>query len=49
MYLLRFFRWYYSPGLEHGKRPKPSVMENIPKLISNGKHTKVKEKGDINL
>jgi hypothetical protein len=24
-------------------------MENIPKLISNGKHTKVKEKGDINL
>jgi integrase/recombinase XerD len=32
MYLLRFFRWLYSPNLEHGKRPKPSVMENIPKL-----------------
>jgi integrase/recombinase XerD len=32
IYLLRFFRWLYSPNLEPSKRPKPTVMENIPKL-----------------
>jgi hypothetical protein len=32
IYLLRFFRWYCSPDLEPSMRPKPSVMENIPKL-----------------
>ena len=32
IYLLRFFRWYYSPNLEPSKRPKPAVMDNIPKL-----------------
>jgi integrase len=32
IYLLRFFRWYHSPDLEPSMRPKPSVMENIPKL-----------------
>ena len=30
--LLRFFRWLYSPNIEHGNRPTPAVMENIPKL-----------------
>jgi integrase/recombinase XerD len=32
MYLLRFFRWIYSPDIEHKKRPKPAVMENVSKL-----------------
>jgi hypothetical protein len=32
IYLLRFFRWYHSPDLEPSMRPKPSLMENIPKL-----------------
>jgi integrase len=29
MHLLRFFRWLYAPTIEHSKRPKPAVMENI--------------------
>jgi integrase len=32
MHLLRFFKWYYSPELEPAKRPKPPLLENIPKL-----------------
>jgi hypothetical protein len=32
MYLLRFFKWIYSPNIESDNRPKPAVMENIPKL-----------------
>jgi integrase len=32
MHLLRFFKWFYSPELEPAKRPKPSLLENIPKL-----------------
>jgi hypothetical protein len=30
MHLLRFFKWFYSPELEPAKRPKPSLLENIP-------------------
>jgi integrase len=30
--LMRFFKWFYSPDIEHEKRPKPSVIENIPQL-----------------
>jgi integrase len=45
MYLLRFFRWYYSPDIEHGKRPKPSVMENIPKL--RRKETSIYKPSDL--
>lgn len=30
--LLRFFKWLYYPDLEHRKRPKPPVMENIPQI-----------------
>ena len=45
MYLLRFFRWYFSPGLEHGKRPKPAVMENIPKL--RRKETSIYKPSDL--
>jgi hypothetical protein len=29
---MRFFKWLYSPDIEPDKRPKPSVMENIPQL-----------------
>jgi hypothetical protein len=32
MHLLRFFKWLYSPELEPVKRPKPSLLEYIPKL-----------------
>jgi hypothetical protein len=28
----RFFKWLYSKDLEPEKRPKPAVMENIPKI-----------------
>ncbi|PWU78967.1 MAG: hypothetical protein DLM72_19745 [Candidatus Nitrosopolaris wilkensis] len=30
--LMRFFKWLYSANTEQKKRPKPSVIENIPKL-----------------
>jgi len=30
--LMRFFKWLYSPDLEQKKRPKPSIIENIPQL-----------------
>jgi integrase len=31
--LLRFFKWLYYPDfVPHTKRPKPSVMENIPRI-----------------
>jgi integrase len=31
--LLRFFRWLYSPDIApSSKRPKPDVMQNIPKI-----------------
>jgi integrase/recombinase XerD len=32
IHLIRFFRWLHSPDIEPDKRPKPSVVENIPKL-----------------
>jgi integrase/recombinase XerD len=32
IYMIRFFKWLYNPDIEHNKRPKPSVIENIPKL-----------------
>jgi integrase len=31
-HLLKFFKWLYYPDVEPGKRPKPSVIENIPQL-----------------
>ena len=30
--LMRFLKWLYSPEIEQDKRPKPSVIENIPQL-----------------
>jgi hypothetical protein len=32
IHLMRFFKWLYSPDIEPDKRPKPSVIENIPQL-----------------
>jgi integrase len=29
---IRFFKWLYYPDIEQKKRPKPSVIENIPLL-----------------
>jgi integrase/recombinase XerD len=30
--LIRFFKWLYNPTMDPGQRPKPKVMNNIPKL-----------------
>ena len=30
IHLMRFFKWLYSPDMEPNKRPKPSLIENIP-------------------
>jgi hypothetical protein len=32
IHLMRFFKWLYSQDKEQNKRPKPSVIENIPQL-----------------
>jgi integrase/recombinase XerD len=32
IHLMRFFKWLYSPNIEQMKRPKPSIIENIPQL-----------------
>jgi hypothetical protein len=32
IHLMRFFKWLYSPNIEPNKRPKSSVIENIPQL-----------------
>jgi integrase len=32
IFLLRFFKWLYYPDIEPDKRPKPSLIENIPQL-----------------
>jgi integrase/recombinase XerD len=32
IHLMRFFKWLYSPDLGPSKRPKPSMLENIPRL-----------------
>ena len=29
--LLRFLKWLYYPDVEPTKRPKPEILENIPK------------------
>jgi integrase len=30
--LMRFFRWLYAPDIPQRSRPRPAVMENIPKI-----------------
>jgi integrase len=32
IYLIRFFKWLYSPNKEQSKRPKPKVVNNVPAL-----------------
>jgi integrase len=32
-HLYRFFKWLYCPDIESGKRPNPTVFENIPSLM----------------
>lgn len=32
MQLFRFFKWLYYPDVEPDRRPKPSIIENIPQL-----------------
>jgi integrase len=32
IHLLQFFKWLYSPDIEPDRRPKPSLVENIPQL-----------------
>jgi integrase len=32
IYLMRFFKWLYSPDVDANKRRKPEVIQNIPKL-----------------
>ena len=29
---LKFFKWLYFPNIEPAKRPKPEVVQNLPKL-----------------
>jgi hypothetical protein len=39
MQLMRFFKWLYLPDIEPARRPKPSVIENIPQLKRKEKST----------
>ncbi|HEX9317581.1 MAG TPA: hypothetical protein VF884_01465, partial [Nitrososphaeraceae archaeon] len=32
VFIMKFFRWLYSPDMEPKDRPKPSCIENIPQL-----------------
>ena len=43
--LMRFFKWLYSPDIERDKRPKPSIIENIPKL--KRKETSIYKPSDL--
>ena len=42
-YLLRFFRWLYFRLVEHKKRPRPDVVQNITQIKRKEKSVKVKE------
>ena len=45
IYLLRFFKWLYSPDIAPAKRPKPSMLENIPEL--RRKETSIYKPSDL--
>ncbi|MGC1929872.1 MAG: hypothetical protein WA667_12920 [Candidatus Nitrosopolaris sp.] len=32
IHLMRFFKWLYYPDIKHKQRPRPHLIENIPKL-----------------
>jgi hypothetical protein len=35
IHLLRFFKWLYAPNVKPKLRPKPAVINNIPRLKRN--------------
>ena len=39
MHLMKFYKWLYYPDIEQNKRPKPSVIENIPQLEKKNQFT----------
>jgi integrase/recombinase XerD len=43
--LIRFFKWLYSPDIDPDKRPKPPMIENIPKL--KRKETSIYKPSDL--
>jgi integrase len=45
IHLTRFFKWQYSPDIEPDKRPKPPIIENIPKL--KRKETSIYKPSDL--
>jgi integrase/recombinase XerD len=45
IHLTRLFKWLYSPDIEPNKRPRPSVIENIPKL--KRKETSIYKPSDL--
>ena len=45
IYLLRFFKWLYTPDIAPAKRPKPSMLENIPEL--KRKETSIYKPSDL--
>jgi integrase len=45
MHIIRFFKWLYYPDIEQQKRPKPSVIENIPQL--KRKETSIYKPSDL--
>jgi integrase/recombinase XerD len=45
IYLMRFFKWLYSPDIEPDKRLKPSTVENIAKL--RRKETSIYKPSDL--
>jgi integrase len=45
VHLLRFFKWIYSPDVEPNKRPKPSIIKNIPRL--KRKETSIYKPSDL--
>ena len=45
IHLLRFFKWLYYPDIEPDNRPKPPIIENIPKL--RRKETSVYKPSDL--
>jgi integrase/recombinase XerD len=45
IHLLRFFKWFYYPGIEPSKRPKPAVIGNIAQL--KRKEKSIYKPGDL--
>ena len=37
IHLMRFFKWLYYPDIKHKQRPRPHLIENIPKAKEKGR------------